>query len=61
LNGRFELLRGFREWLRGPPPAAATGHLRPSPIWELPPAVQREIDPQAQPAPDDKFDQRVAL
>ena len=30
------------------------------PLWELPPAGQREIDPQAQPAPAYEFDQRVA-
>jgi len=41
------------------PPTVAPA--RGPPVWELPPAVQREIDPQAQPAPDDKFDQRVAL
>lgn len=32
---------------------------RGPPLWELPPAGQREIDPQAQPAPDYEFDQRV--
>jgi len=30
------------------------------PLWEWPPAGQREIDPQAQPAPDYEFDQHVA-
>ena len=32
---------------------------RGPPLWERPPAGQREIDPQAQPAPDYEFDQRV--
>jgi len=26
----------------------------------MPPAGQREVDPQAQPAPDYEFDQRIA-
>jgi hypothetical protein len=33
---------------RGPPP------------WEMPDAWQRGFDPQAQPAPDYEFDQRIA-
>ena len=33
---------------------------RGPPLWELPPAGQREIDPQAQPAPSYEFDQRIA-
>ena len=30
------------------------------PLWEWPPPGHREIDPQAQPAPDYEFDQRGA-
>lgn len=33
---------------------------RGPPLWEMPPAWQREIDPQAQPAPDYAFDPRIA-
>jgi hypothetical protein len=40
------------------PPIVAPA--RGPPLWELPPAGQREIDPQAQPAPDYEFDQHVA-
>jgi hypothetical protein len=40
------------------PPIVAPA--RGPPLWEWPPAGQREIDPQAQPAPDYEFDQRVA-
>jgi len=40
------------------PPTLAPA--RGPPLWEWPPAGQREIDPQAQPAPDYEFDQRVA-
>jgi len=40
------------------PPTVAPA--RGPPLWELPPAGQREIDPQARPAPDYVFDQRVA-
>jgi hypothetical protein len=40
------------------PPTVAPA--RGPPLWQWPPAGQREIDPQAQPAPDYEFDQRVA-
>jgi hypothetical protein len=40
------------------PPTVAPA--RDPPLWEWPPAGQREIDPGAQPAPNDEFDQRVA-
>jgi len=40
------------------PPTVAPA--RGPPLWELPPAGQREIDRQARPAPDYEFDQRVA-
>ena len=40
------------------PPTIAPA--RGPPLWELPPAGQRAIDPQAQPAPDYAFDQRIA-
>lgn len=40
------------------PPTVAPA--RGPPLWEWPPAGQREIDPQAQPAPDYEFDQRIA-
>jgi Putative transposase/Transposase zinc-binding domain len=40
------------------PPTVAPA--RGPPLWEMPPAGQREIDPQAQPAPSYEFDQRVA-
>jgi hypothetical protein len=40
-----------------PPPVAPA---RGPPRWNLPPPRQSEIDPHAQPAPDDEFDQRVA-
>ncbi len=40
------------------PPTIAPA--RGPPLWEMPPAGQREIDPQAQPAPDYAFDQRIA-
>ena len=33
---------------------------RGPPLWEWPRAGQRDIDPQAPPAPDYEFDQRVA-
>ena len=39
------------------PPTVAPA--RGPPMWDMPPAGQREIDPQAQPAPDYEFDQRV--
>jgi hypothetical protein len=39
------------------PPTVAPA--RGPPLWEMPPAGQREIDPQAQPAPVYEFDQRV--
>ena len=41
-----------------PPPTIAPA--RGPPLWEMPPAGQREIDPQARPASDYEFDQRVA-
>jgi hypothetical protein len=40
------------------PPTVAPA--RGPPLWEVPPPGPREIDPQAQPAPDYEFDQRVA-
>jgi hypothetical protein len=40
------------------PPTVAPA--RGPPLWEMPPAGQRAIDPQAQRAPDYEFDQRVA-
>ncbi len=40
------------------PPTVAPA--RGPPLWEMPPAGQRAIDPQAQPAPAYEFDQRVA-
>ena len=40
------------------PPTVAPA--RGPPLWEMPPAGQREIDPEAQPAPSFEFDQRVA-
>ena len=33
---------------------------RGPPLWEMPPAGQHAVDPQAQPAPDYEFDQRMA-
>jgi hypothetical protein len=33
---------------------------RGPPLWEMPDAAPTECDPQAQPAPDDEFDQRIA-
>ena len=39
------------------PPTAAPA--RGPPLWDMPPAGQREIDPQAQPAPAFEFDQRL--
>jgi len=36
--------------------AAARG----PPLWETPEAGQDQFDPQAQPAPDYEFDQRIA-
>ena len=33
---------------------------RGPPLWEMPDAGQRGFDPQAQPAPDYEFDQRIA-
>jgi hypothetical protein len=39
------------------PPTVAPA--RDPPLWDRPPAGQREIDPQAQPAGDCAFDQRV--
>ena len=40
------------------PPTIASG--RGPPLWEIPQAGQRAIDPQAEPAPDYAFDQRIA-
>jgi hypothetical protein len=40
------------------PPRIAPAH--GPPLWELPPAGQREIDPQAQPVPAYEFDRRLA-
>ena len=33
---------------------------RGPPLWEMADAGQGECDPQAQPAPDNEFDQRIA-
>ena len=33
---------------------------RGPPLWEMPDVGQRGFDPQAQPAPDYEFDQRIA-
>ncbi len=33
---------------------------RGPPLWDMPDAGQRDFDPQAQPAPDYEFDQRIA-
>ena len=33
---------------------------RGPPLWEMPDAAPTECDPQAQPAPDYEFDQRIA-
>ena len=53
-----EILGHLGEPISAPPLAPARG----PPLWELPVPGQaaREIDPQAQPAPDYEFDQRVA-
>ncbi len=40
------------------PPTIAPAH--GPPLWARPQAGQRETDPQAQPAPDCEFDQRIA-
>ena len=40
------------------PPRSAPA--RGPPLWEMPPAGHRAIDPQAQPARDYEFDQRIA-
>jgi len=40
------------------PPTIAPA--RGPPLWEMPRAGQRAIDPQAPPAPDYAFDQRIA-
>jgi len=40
------------------PPTIAPA--RGPPLWEMPRARHRAIDPQAQPAPDYEFDQRIA-
>ncbi|MGH7186024.1 MAG: hypothetical protein ACREIB_07100 [Pseudomonadota bacterium] len=40
------------------PPTIAPA--RGPPLWEMPRAGQRKIDPQAQLAPDYEFDQRIA-
>jgi len=40
------------------PPTIAPA--RGPPLWEMPQAGHRAIDPQAQPAPDYEFDQRIA-
>jgi len=53
-----EILSHLGEPTSAPRIAPACG----PPLWELPVAEQaeRESDPQAQPAPDYEFDQRVA-
>ena len=50
-----DILAHLGETITPPTIAPARG----PPLWEMPPAGQREIDPQAQPAPDYEFDQRV--
>ncbi len=40
------------------PPTIAPA--RGPPLWQMPPARQREIDPQTQPASEYEFDQRIA-
>jgi len=39
---------------------AAPGAARGPPLWEMPDAGKDRFDPQAQPAPDYEFDQRIA-
>jgi hypothetical protein len=51
-----EILAYLGEPTSAPPVAPARG----PPLWEMPDAAPTECDPQAQPAPDYEFDQRIA-
>ncbi len=51
-----EILSHLGEPTSPPPIAPARG----PPLWEMADAEQGEFDPQAQPAPDYEFDQRIA-
>ena len=52
-----DLLAHLGEPITSPTIAPARG----PPLWEMPQAGHRAIDPQAQPAPDYDFDQRICL
>jgi len=56
------VIRDILEHLGEPTSAPSLAPARGPPLWELPVAGQpeRETDPQAQPAPDYEFDQRIA-
>ena len=51
-----QILACLGEPTSAPPTAPARG----PPLWEMPDAGQGGFDPQAQPAPDYEFDQRIA-
>jgi hypothetical protein len=53
-------IRDILAYLGEPTAPPRIAPARGPPLWEMPPAGQREIDPQAQPAPSYEFDQRVA-
>jgi hypothetical protein len=53
-------VRGILIHLGEPITAPTVAPARGPPLWEMPPAGHREIDPQAQPAPAYEFDQRLA-
>ena len=53
-------VRGILVHLGEPTAPPRIAPARGPPLWEMPPAGQREIDPQARPAPAFEFDQRLA-
>jgi hypothetical protein len=56
-----QILAHLGEATSPPPLAPARGPpLWEMPLWEMPDVGQRGFDPQAQPAPDYEFDQRIA-
>jgi hypothetical protein len=52
-------VRDILERLGEPTAPPRIAPARGPPLWERPPAGQREIDPRAPPAPDYELDQRV--
>jgi hypothetical protein len=53
-------VRKILAYLAWPTSPLCIAPARGPPLWERPDAGQGEYDPQAQPAPDYEFDQRIA-